>query len=232
MASRTSVSLFSTALLASTALVAVAEAAQEIGSTKSVVNRAYGTVPGEEREVLYVRDAVHVDERIQTTRKGGARFEFDDETELWVGEESDIVLDSYLYDSNTGAGEFVAELGTGLFRFVTGELQSEGFMVKTPVAEIGVRGTDFVVRVWAGGATVAACYGGSICIRPLQGQPVCIDAGQTATVQTATSGVSIENTPFAAPPHGVSDDPDPAGLDVAPDRGSGGRGHGGGGERG
>jgi hypothetical protein len=215
-------------LLATTALVSPAVAATEIGVTKQVAVRAYGTVPGQETAPLFTRDPLFVDERIETSRKGGARLEFDDQTELWIGEKSEVVLDEYIYDPDTGAGEFVAALGTGLFRFVTGEMQSEGFTVVTPVATIGVRGTDFSVLVEQSGATTASCYVGAICIKPIQGSEVCIEAGQTAVVATGGAGVSVSESPFATPPQGVADiDPRSTGAGAGGSAGGGGEGGGG-----
>jgi hypothetical protein len=218
--------IFAAALLASTALIPAAEAANEIGITDEVVVRAYGTVPGQATEPIYRNDPVYVDERIETGRKGGARIEFNDKTELWIGEESEVVLDEFIYDPNSNTGEFVAELGTGLFRFVTGEMQSEGFTVNTPVATIGVRGTDFSVLVAISGAITAGCYSGSICIKPHSGEQVCIQAGQTATVATASSGVSVSDTALASPPASV--DSPSAGFGAT----AGGGGDNGGGEGG
>jgi hypothetical protein len=198
------VQILATALLASTSFATAAGAAEAIGSTEHIAARAYGTVPGQSTEPLYLHDPVHVDERIETSRKGGARLEFDDRTEMWIGEESEVVLDEFIYDPNTNAGTFVAELGGGLFRFVTGEIASEGFEVKTPVATIGVRGTDFSVMVAGSGAITASCYHGGICIKPLRGRTVCIEAGETATVATADGIVSVNDTPLATPPASVA----------------------------
>jgi hypothetical protein len=196
--------IFVSALLVSTALPPAADAKDEIGTTEQVSVGAYGTVPGEPTERLYRNDPVHVDERIETGRMGGARFEFDDKTEMWIAEESEVVLDEFVYDPNTSTGTFVAELGTGLFRFVTGGVGSEGFSVKTPVATIGVRGTDFSVLVAASGAVTASCYSGGVCIKPLLGREVCIEAGETATVATADGAVSVSDTPLASPPAAVA----------------------------
>ena len=217
--------LLAASLLATTALVpAAADAATEIGVAKRVVVRAYGTVPGETTEPLFVRDPLFVDERIETSAKSRALLEFNDQTELWIGEKSEVVLDAFIYDAETSAGEFVAALGTGLFRFVTGELQSEGFTIATPVATIGVRGTDFSVLVEQSGATTAACYAGAICIKPIGGREVCIEAGQTGTVAGVGAAVAVSDSPFATPPRGVAD------IDPRSVSGGAGGGAGGGGE--
>ncbi|MEE8171815.1 MAG: FecR domain-containing protein, partial [Alphaproteobacteria bacterium] len=119
----------------------------EIGNVEEIRLALYGTVAGGDSERLFKNDNVYADELIETVKKSGAQIRFLDDTDLWLGPSSQLTLDTFIYDPNQGTGEMVAELGVGLFRFVTGNLPNEGFEILTPVATIGIRGTDFSVAL-------------------------------------------------------------------------------------
>jgi hypothetical protein len=68
---------------------------------------------------------------------------------LTLGEHASVVIDRYIYDPDRGIGETVLQATKGAFRFATGrmkELKDHKIAVSTPVADIGVRGTEF----WGG----------------------------------------------------------------------------------
>ena len=69
-----------------------------------------------------------------------------------VGPNSSVVLDSFLYDPAAPSGTLVIGAAEGVFRFVSGNMPSESYEIRTPEVTVGVRGTviDFVAR---GGAT-------------------------------------------------------------------------------
>ncbi|MBT3628081.1 MAG: hypothetical protein HN527_08290, partial [Rhodospirillaceae bacterium] len=139
---------FAAALFLALNLTAITQAKSEnieIGSVEEIRLALYGTVAGGDSERLYENDQVFADELIETVKKSGAQIRFVDDTDLWLGASSQLTLDSFIYDPDRGTGELVAELGIGVFRFVTGNLPSEGYEILTPVAVIGIRGTDFSV---------------------------------------------------------------------------------------
>ena len=79
-----------------------------------------------------------------------ARLEvtFKDNTRLTLGENAKLTLDRYVFDPAAGRGAIRFRLA-GAFRVVSGQvskLARSDIMVTTPVAAIGVRGTQF----WAG----------------------------------------------------------------------------------
>ena len=119
--------------------VQTAQAAQEIGEVRVVKGFAYGTPPGASRGPLYRWDDVFADEVVETIKDAGLHVRFLDNTKLRIGSSSRVTLDSFVYNRDTSAGEMVVDLGEGVFRFITGKLNKEGFQVRTPVAVIGVR---------------------------------------------------------------------------------------------
>jgi len=103
---------------------------------------------GDSSSPLSAELGVRIDDDIVTGAAARAELTFVDGTKLTVGEQSEIKIDSFVFDER-GSGNRLALDVTGPFRFVSGKLgQGAGSAVSvtTPVATIGVRGTDF----WGG----------------------------------------------------------------------------------
>lgn len=222
---------FAAALFLGLNLTAITQAKSEnieIGSVEEISLALYGTVTGGDSERLYENDNVFADELIETVKKSSAQIRFLDDTDLWLGASSQLILDSFIYDPDRGTGELVAELGTGLFRFVTGHLPNENYEILTPVAVIGIRGTDFSVSVAANGATEVAVYSGQVTVSPRGGgAPQSVDPGEIASVADATSDVSVSTDGSTTPPASLSTGHSAAAAGTT--GGGGGSGGGGGG---
>ena len=164
-----------------------AEAAGEIGDVRLVKVWAYGTPPQTGRAPLFRADDLFADELVETVADGALHIRFLDDTKLRLGSSSRATLDSFVYDPSTNAGELAADLGEGVFRFITGKLNNEGIEIRTPVAVIGVRGTDFIVSVTASGATIVAVLAGSVTVtaRGAGGASATASAGQSVAVNAA-----------------------------------------------
>ena len=145
----------------------------EIGNVEEIRLALYGIVTGGDSERLYENDHVYADELIETVKKSSAQIRFLDDTDLWLGASSQLTLDSFIYDTDQGSGEMVAELTVGLFRFVTGNLPGPSFEILTPAAVIGIRGTDFSFAVAASGATEVSVYSGQVSVSPRGGGGSC-----------------------------------------------------------
>ena len=205
--------------LASIALAAgPLNAAGEVGNVHLVKVWTYGTPAGGAQQPLYRADDLFADELVETVEDGALHIRFLDNTKLRLGSASRVTLDSFVYDRNTNAGELVADLGEGVFRFITGKLNNEGIEIRTPVAVIGVRGTDFIALVTSI-STIVAVLSGSITVTPrvAGATTTTVGAGQGATVDAAgavTAGAAgpIDDT-------GLRDD---AGLGSPDDAGIGG----------
>ena len=92
---------------------------------------------------------VHLKDELRTGADGRLQITFRDNTVLTLGEHASVVVDSYVYDPDHGVGETVLQATKGAFRFATGrlkDLKDHKVAVSTPVADIGVRGTEF----WGG----------------------------------------------------------------------------------
>ena len=99
-----------------------------------------GLVTGDLRTLLVGSD-VYFNETIRTDEASRVRLQFLDDTQLYIAQASEVVLDRFVFDPGQSAGDFAVSLVRGTFRFVTGLQDSSAYEVNTPIATIGVRGT-------------------------------------------------------------------------------------------
>jgi hypothetical protein len=199
LSSPTSSAVSRRALLAGAALLLVvprARAATGIGEVEFVHQWANRIDASGEATGLYVDDPVHFDETVATVPQGALHMRFLDDSELRLGSDCRVRLDEFVYDpGQPAAGKMVAEVGKGIARFVTGKIKQR-FQVRTPVASIGVRGTDFSVWVedQRGGRTTIWVNEGSIVVTPAGGQAVEVAQDSTVLIEPG-SGTVQQNAP-------------------------------------
>jgi len=81
---------------------------------------------------------------------GTVGITFLDNTLVSAGPNSTLVIDSYRFDSTTHAGKFDASLQRGSLAVISGKMvkqSPEAMRIRTPSSVLGVRGTEFVVKV-------------------------------------------------------------------------------------
>jgi hypothetical protein len=127
---------------------ALAQAA-DIGQVKIVKGRVTIERAG---QALPATAGMHVQasDVVKTGSDGSVGITMTDNSLLSAGPDSVLTLDRYEFDEVTSAGAFDASLRQGTLAVVSGRLakQSRDAMkVRTPSAVLGVRGTEFVVRV-------------------------------------------------------------------------------------
>ena len=87
---------------------------------------------------------------IVTGRDGSAGVTFNDDSLVSVGPDSVLAVDHFAFDSTTHAGRFDTSLRQGTLGVVSGKIAKQSpdaMKVRTPSTILGVRGTEFVVRV-------------------------------------------------------------------------------------
>ena len=87
---------------------------------------------------------------VTTGADGSVGITMTDNALLSAGPNSTIALDRYEFDPTTHAGRFDASLRKGSLAVVSGRIAKqspEAMTVRTPSAVLGVRGTEFAVRV-------------------------------------------------------------------------------------
>lgn len=75
---------------------------------------------------------------------------FDDNTRVEITEQSELVIDEFVYDPNTGTGKMAMRVALGTVQMTSGNIahsNRENVSIRTPVASITVRGTDFSMTV-------------------------------------------------------------------------------------
>lgn len=117
-----------------------------IGNATIVVKTVTGMLGGE-KEHINLKDDIYHNELIETGSESASEVTFLDETKLTLGPNSSITLDRFVYDPNPDNSAFVMTATAGVFRFVSGNLPKKAYLIHTPVATIGIRGTVITVVV-------------------------------------------------------------------------------------
>lgn len=214
--------------LAAGAGAETAQAADSIGYVKGVRVNAFGAPPGRARNPLYALDTVVSREVVETVARGALHVIFRDGSDFRLGSASKAILDRFVYDPNASTGELTISLGKGIYRLITGKMKKEGLLVVTPVALVGVRGTDFIVQVAGNGAIVVAVIEGEITISPLVPGTAPAVVGAGSTVAVGLDGQITGGVP--APPNDTGLGNYIPGADQEGEGGADGGGDGGGGD--
>jgi hypothetical protein len=130
--------------------------APQIGQAQLVVSQVRGRLGQITRE-LAIKDNVFAEEVIETEADAATRIVFLDGTELSMGPSSRMLLDRYVYDPNSGAGEMALQVVTGVFEFASGAIPSSGYDIRTPFGNLGVRGTQCQMVITPGQQAVVRC---------------------------------------------------------------------------
>ena len=116
--------------------------------------------------------AIRVGDRIETGAGGHVHLRFVDGARLSVRPASRLQVENYSRGSDASALTAIKfRLDEGVVRSITGawgEAERDRFRLNTPVAAIGVKGTDFVVKS-DGETTLASVYTGAIMLTPIAG---------------------------------------------------------------
>jgi hypothetical protein len=135
------------ALLA--AVFAAAASANDVGQIKTVRGTVHVERDGQRlaaKPGMGVRQA----DTLVTGADGAVGVTFLDNSRVSTGPGSVLEIERYRFNSTTHAGEFDASLKQGSIAVVSGKMvkQTPGSMrVRTPYSVMGVRGTEFVVRL-------------------------------------------------------------------------------------
>ena len=84
------------------------------------------------------------------TTNGRMAITFLDDSIVKLTEHSQLIIDEYIFDSNPSKSKMVLTFGLGTARFITGSLNKidkQNISLKTPTANIAIRGTDFTATV-------------------------------------------------------------------------------------
>ena len=168
-ARKTPKSLFAMSLLA-LGLTALAQDPAIVGETTMVIGLVKLVAADGTSRAVDRGTAIRVGDRIETQAGGHVHLRFVDGGRLSIRPASILQVESYSHSTQQpllGAIKF--RLDEGVVRSITGkwgEAARDQFRLNTPVAAIGVKGTDFVVKS-DGEKTSASVYTGAIILTPL-----------------------------------------------------------------
>ena len=135
------------------------------------VQNAQGNAPTELHQ-LHTGQAVHVGDRIQTGADSHVHIRMVDNAFVSLRPQSQLTIESYDYDPDQPAQSRIRmDLQYGSSRAVTGkggQAAKHNYRFNTPLAAIGIRGTDFIVSA-DHERTRATVEQGTVVVSPLEG---------------------------------------------------------------
>ncbi len=135
-----------------TALTGTTQAAtrQAVGQVIAIEGHAEARSDDGAIRQLRLRAPVFSGDTITTGPKSKLQVFLADDTTISQGQQSVMVIDNYIFDSQNDEGSGVLRFVRGVFRSVTGritEVNPERFQIRTGRAVIGVRGCDLIIQV-------------------------------------------------------------------------------------
>jgi hypothetical protein len=161
-----------------------------IGTITDVVNHAFHTPPGGAELPAKTEDTLVADEVLRTEADSALSVLFVDGSELSVEAGSELVLSDYVFDTQSASSTGVIELKQGLFHFDSNATADSGIALQTPIATIGIRGTEFLVTV-ADGVTIVDVVDGEVEVTPRNGGVAARCVGGQSALVSATDADAI-----------------------------------------
>lgn len=179
--------IFSGALLLVAGMIAVpVRAAETIGKAEKIEKSVTGEIDGGKRDLAVPND-VYRDEMIRTGTEAQAHFRFSDETDLKLGPKASLKLDAFVF---SGKKDAAMELVSGSMRFVSGKGPKGSYLIRTPVATIGLRGTTVEVTI-RNGRTYVSLHEGQV--------QVCTRSGRCMDLSNACTYLSVDRRGVTTP---------------------------------
>ena len=117
-----------------------------------IVGAISGVVKTETRE-LKTGDKIYLNETIISGANSGTQILLLDQSTFTVGEDSEVVMDTFIYDPATSDGKIVASVKQGSLKVISGLISKknpENLTVEVPEGTLGSRGTEFQTIVSKG----------------------------------------------------------------------------------
>lgn len=156
--------------------LAVQPAQAKVGIAAAVNQNAQGRPPGGSARVIALGEQLVFNEQVSTDSNGQVQVLLLDGTTFTIGPSSDLKIDEFVFNPDSGQAKVVATVTKGAFRFIGAKTtQSEGgATINAPVGTIGVRG---------GSVACADSGGQQVCMMPFGKEVTITDkSGQTHTI--------------------------------------------------
>lgn len=151
----------------------IQQSSLSVGTVSLVWGKAYIESPDQPRQLIKVGSSIKVSDKITTAANGTVHIQFVDKAYLSVRPDSELEISSYDYNpEKPQLSEVKYNLIFGITRSISGEAAKaarQRFRLNTPIAAIGVRGTDFVVSA-TDSTTRALVTEGTIVLAPFSAE--------------------------------------------------------------
>lgn len=120
-----------------------------IGKTKTAKGEVF-MIRGAKEMPLTIGDKIFQKDTIRTGANSSVGILFEDNTVLSLGSNSEIVIDEYVFAPEKGLLSMIARMVRGTASYLSGligRLAPESVKFLTPDATVGIRGTQFLVKV-------------------------------------------------------------------------------------
>ena len=117
----------------------------EIGSFTAVTNTVERRYDSEAFALGKRGGRTFANEAVRALDASSASIRLDDGTVLDVGPNSEITLDSFIYDPERGEQRLSLRFLSGIVRFTTGSMEKQAYEINTPVGSLTIRGTEFTL---------------------------------------------------------------------------------------
>ena len=132
--------------------ITAATAADKLSIEKQligIVGAISGTVKTETRN-LKTGDKIYLNETILAGANSGTQILLLDQSTFTIGSDSEVVMDTFIYDPDTNDGKIVANVKQGSLKVISGLISKknpDSLTVKVPEGTLGSRGTEFQTMV-------------------------------------------------------------------------------------
>jgi len=185
-----SIVLIATLAFCSTGKINNAQAA-DIAGHITRIKSTVTTVRGNETQLLGVGAIIYIGDTIKTGPNARLEMRMLDQGVITLGENSEFKIEDYLFDRDKGVGKVVMNIVVGTFKAVSGrigEIQNSSFALNSPVATIGIRGTEFWGGPLDGVYNIALLKGKAIFIENAAGRVEITQPGYGTTVGGPNAG--------------------------------------------
>lgn len=139
----------------------LSHAASVVGTSAAVKGQVFVSTNGAERKAQ-VQQSINLNDAVTTKQDSALQILLLDQSTFTVGQNCNMVIDKFVYDPSSDAGEIGATVTKGAFRFMSGNIGKKSptsASISTPSATIGIRGTFFEGIVGADAIALALLGG-------------------------------------------------------------------------
>ena len=168
-------------------------AATEVGVTAAVNVDARAKLGDAPSRIITLGQNIIYNEQITTDETGLVQILLLDGTTFTIGPHSDLKIDEYVYDPDSGNAKIVSTITKGTFRFIGGQTSREpgGATVLTPVGTIGIRGAIVQGKVSSQSAIFSMVSGKEVLFTGSVGTRRLFRPGFTLDVRDGGNTVSV-----------------------------------------